>query len=390
MTSKQFDFSPYIIILLKRRYILLLHFILIVIVAAVYSFVIAKKQYCSQVVFLPPLSNDNTLGISSIIGFSAPSLFSNNIMPEQIETVFWSNELRTKIIDRFNLYENYELTEKKNRLERALRVLRKSLLLVCNEKGGFAYSKILSYSIISYHTSPDTARLMAAYAYFLVDSTVKKISINRANRNRSYVEGQLNSNKMKLDSLQLKFAKFQRENRAFDIPEQLKLSLGTYTTLKSEEIVVDLKLKALENDFRANTPEILDLKSQSRVLKDRLKKIESGYENQILPSLDRSTKLLPDYINMLRDLEVQNQLILLLSKEFEQAKLQELKDVSLLIILDSPIVPEYKAKPKRIFLMLMIIGPYISAIFLFVLVQEYFRIHMKNSLTFKNILDAIR
>ena len=311
-------------------------------------------------------------------------------MPEQIETVFWSNELRTKIIDRFNLYENYELTDKKNRLERALRVLRKSLLLVCNEKGGFAYSKILSYSIISYHTSPDTARLMAAYAYFLVDSTVKKISINRANRNRSYVEGQLNSNKMKLDSLQLKFAKFQRENRAFDIPEQLKLSLGTYTTLKSEEIVVDLKLKALENDFRANTPEILDLKSQSRVLKDRLKKIESGYENQILPSLDRSTKLLPDYINMLRDLEVQNQLILLLSKEFEQAKLQELKDVSLLIILDSPIVPEYKAKPKRIFLMLMIIGPYISAIFLFVLVQEYFRIHMKNSLTFKNILDAIR
>ena len=311
-------------------------------------------------------------------------------MPEQVETVFWSKELRTKIIDRFNLYQNYNLFDKKNRLERALRILKKALYLECNEKGGFAYSKILSYSIVSFHTSPDTAKLMAAYTYFLVDSTVKKISINRATRNRSFVERQLSNNMIKLDSLQSRFAKFQRDNKAFDIPEQLKLSLSKYTNLKSEEMFIDLKLKALENEFSANTPEILDLKSQSRVLKNRLKKIEYGYETQVLPTLEQSTRLLPDYYNMFRDLEVQNQLIILLSKELEQAKLQESKDVSPLITLDSPIVPEYKAKPKRIYLMATIIVPYISAIFFFILAQEYFRIHVKNSLTFKNIIEAIR
>ncbi len=390
MTSKLLDFSPYLIILLKRRVTILCHFIFICVLAALYAFVIVKKQYRSEVVFFPPLSNENTIGISNILGFSAPSLFSPGIMPEQIETVFWSKELRSKIINRFNLYRNYKLEKKKNRFENALRILKKSLILESNEKGGFAYSQILSFTIICYHTSPDTAKLMADYTYYLVDSTIKKISIDRASRNRSFVEQQLESNKMKLDSLQTEFAKFQRENKAFDIPEQLRLSLSTYTTLKSEELFNDLKLKALENDFNANTPEILDLKLQSRIIKEKLKKIEYGYETEVLPSLELSTKLLPEYFNMFRDLEVQNQLIILLSKELEQAKLQEARNVSPLIILDSSRVPEYKAKPKRLLLIAMIVVPYMCAIFLFILLQQYFRLHIKDSVAFKNIREALK
>ncbi|MBN1576863.1 MAG: hypothetical protein JW913_09940 [Chitinispirillaceae bacterium] len=390
MTSKQLDFSPYIMILLKRRIIILLHLALIIILSAVYAFVIVKKQYRSEAVFLPPVTNDNALGISGILDFSASSLFSNNVMSEQIETIFWSRQLRAKIIDRFKLYNNYQLDDKKNKFERALKILAKALFLESNEKGGFAYSKILSFTIVSYHTSPDTARLMAEYTYFLVDSTVKTVSIDRASRNRLFIGRQLSDNKIKFDSLQSAFSKFQTDNKAYDIPQQLKLSLGIYADLKSEEVLNELRIKALEYEFSANTPEMLDLKSSSRVLRDRLKKFESGYDTDVLPSLERATKLLPEYFNLFRDLEVQEKLILLLTKEYEQAKLQESKDVSPLIILDVPMVPEYKSKPKRILLMAMIIVPYMAALFFFLLAQEYFRIHVRTSPAFQSILEELK
>ncbi|MBN1307316.1 MAG: hypothetical protein JXA18_05330 [Chitinispirillaceae bacterium] len=390
MTSKQLDFSPYIVILLKRRVTVLIHLAVIIVLSAVYAFVLVKKQYRSEAVFLPPVNNENALGISGILDFSTPLLFSNNVMSEQIETIFGSRQLRAQVIDKFNLYRNYKLDDKKNKFERALKILAKTLFLESNEKGGFAYSKILSFTIVSYHTSPDTARLMAEYTFYLVDSTVKTISIDRASRNRLFVERQLSENKTKLDSLQRAFKNFQMENKAYDIPEQLKLSLGAYADLKSEEVLNDIRIKALESDFSISTPEILDLKSSARAVKDRLVKFESGFDNEVLPSLERATDLLPEYVNLFRDLEIQQKLILLLTKEFEQARLQESKDVSPLIILDEPMVPEYKSKPKRIPLMAIIISSYMAALFFFLLVQEYFRIHVKNSSVFRSILEELK
>jgi uncharacterized protein involved in exopolysaccharide biosynthesis len=390
VTANQLDFTPYIVILLKRRWVLLLNFILIVAIAAAYSFLYVKKQYLSEVVFLPPAGNESSLGLSGVLGFSAPSLFSENIEPEQIETIFYSKQLREKIIKRYNLYRNYQLEKGPNKLERALKILSKSLLIQTNEKGGFAYSKILSYTLSAYHTSPDTAQMMAAYAYALIDSTVKNISIDRAKRNRMFAGLQLEENKKKQDSLQSVFREFQTENKAYDIPEQLKLTLNAYASLKSEEVANDLKVKTLENEFSAGLPELLDLKSNARVLRERLKSFESDHARQVLPSLDLTTTLLPEYLNLVRDMEVQNQLILLLSKEFEQAKLQEAKNVSSLIVLDNPIVPDYKARPKRMFIMAAIIVFYLSALVFFILVLEYFRLQVKDSAVFKTLSDAIR
>jgi capsule polysaccharide export protein KpsE/RkpR len=391
VSSLQLDFTPYIVILLKRRWVLLINIILIAVVAWVFAFKVIKKEYRSEVTFFPPTSSDNTLGLSGVLGgFTTPSLFSENIEPEQIETIFFSRQLREKIILRYNLYKNYKLEKGPNKLERALKILAKSLLLQSNEKGGFAYSKILSYTLSAYHTSPDTAQMMASYAYALVDSTVRSISIDRARRNREFAGKQLADNKAKLDSLQKAYRNFQTENKAYDIPEQLKLTLKAYADLKSEEVVSELKIKSLENEFQAGLPELLDLKSNIKVLRERLGRFESDYEKQVLPSLDLSSALLPAYLNLVRDMEVQNQLILLLSKEFEQAKLQEAKNVSSLIILDSPFVPDYKARPKRMFIMAAVVGLYLPAIIFIILLQEFFRLRVRDSAMVRKIREALK
>ncbi|MCX7726910.1 MAG: Wzz/FepE/Etk N-terminal domain-containing protein [Chitinispirillaceae bacterium] len=390
MVEKKFDFSPYIIILLKHRWSLIFNFIIIFILSIIYAFFLVKKQYKSEITFLPPVSGENTLNISQFKGVSFPlSIFSTNISPEQIEILFFSKEIREKIITKYNLYKNYKLEKNINKFERALKILAKNLYIITEEKGGFAYSQILSYTIVSYHTSPDTARLIAEYSFFLLDSTVRAISMDRAHRNRIFVEEQLLLNRKKLDSLQSVLTKFQTENKAYNLTEQMKLSLNVYANLKSQEILNDIRLKSIEDNFPSSTPQVMELKIFSKLLKEKLKGLESQSEKEGFPSLQQFANLLPDYYNLLRDIEVQNQLILLLIKEFEEAKIQEHRDVSPLFILDKARTPEYKARPKRIILVAVITFTYIFALIFFIIVREFYRVYLKNTELYQKILKEL-
>ena len=128
----------------------------------------------------------------------------------------------------------------------------------------------------------------------------------------------------------------------------------------------ELKLKALQKGFSQSTPAIMDLKTES-VYKNKLNELETTTVKDVIPSLSFSSKLLPKYTNLIRDIEVQNALILLISKELEQAKMQESRDISSLIIIDPSYIPEYKARPKRLHVMVTITGIYmfLYCVFLF-------------------------
>ena len=103
---------------------------------------------------------------------------------------------------------------------------------------------------------------MADFTFGLLDSAVRSISIDRARRNRMFIEDQLNLNKLKLDSLQSVLYNFQIENKAYDISEQIKLSLKNYAEIKSAALFNELKLKALQKGFSQSTPAIMDLKNR--------------------------------------------------------------------------------------------------------------------------------
>jgi capsule polysaccharide export protein KpsE/RkpR len=221
--------------------------------------------------------------------------------------------------------------------------------------------------------------MLCDFAYSLLDSAIQSISIRRAHRNRLFIEDQLQSYKLKLDSLQKVFQDFQIANKAFIAPEQVKLALQNYAEIKSAAILNDLKIKALQKEFQGNLPEIDELEKNEAVYNQKLSQIESSSVPDVLPSLGLSAKLVPLYTNLLRDIEVYNQVILLFSRELEEARIQEAKNVSSLIVIDRPYVPQYKARPKRLMVMGVDILVEHFLFFLFFGFQFYFsNVLMKN------------
>jgi capsule polysaccharide export protein KpsE/RkpR len=207
------------------------------------------------------------------------------------------------------------------------------------------------------------------------------ISINKARRNREFIESQLKASQEKLDSLQTEFKEFQVAHKAFDMSEQMKLTLKVYADLKSSAVMNDIKIAGLQRNFSGTSPELTEALNTKKIYERQLAEFEQKSEYNVLPSLNMSSELMPRYTNIYKALEVQNQINLLLIKELEQARLQEARDVSPLVLIDSPYKAEYKSRPKRIPMVLMITVGYMFFLVFIIIVQwlikEYFRFGIK-------------
>jgi len=350
-----FDFRPYLMLLWKKRWFLTLNFIAATFIAVVLAFYVVKKEYCSQATFLPPSSSGNTNIMAGLSGNPLMSLLSGDESGDVIETIFDSKILKRRVIERFNLYENYDLTKNVNKFEQAVKRMNKQVMINSSLKGkGIGMSKTLSYSVLCYHSSPDTALQMAEYVFSYLDSVIISISIKKASRNRAFIEAQYKASCEKRDSLNIAFKEFQVSNKAFDISEQTKLTLKVYADIKSVAVMNDLKLLALQREYKGSTPEIAEAMNLKKVYERKLTEFEQNNELDVLPSLNLSSELMPKYTTLYSALEVQTRISILLATELEQARLQEARDVSPLVLIDPAYKAEYKARPKRVPMVMMI------------------------------------
>jgi len=369
--------QEFIVFLWKRKQFLIINFIVIALAGWAFAWFFAKKEFQSQVIFLPPTGE--TSNPLSIMGIAIPSMSESSIMTEQIETIFHSKAIKRQIIERFNFYNVFKLKKSVNKFELAVKKLRTYVMLQAVEHGSMGFEKIVSYTITCYHPSADTAKMVSEFAFSLLDSSVRNISMGRANRNRQFIEHQLAEHKAALDSLQKAFQKFQINNKAYIVPEQVKLSLKTYADLKSAAIINELKIKALEREFERSIPELEELKKTQLLYNQKLVQLESEQGPSVLPSLELGTQLVPAYMNLYREMEVRNEVIIMLEREYEQARLQEMKNISSLVIVDPPYVPVYKARPKRVILLGLTLAVEHLFILLFLSYQFYFtRIFLKH------------
>jgi uncharacterized protein involved in exopolysaccharide biosynthesis len=378
----------FILFLWKRKRLLIINFVVVALAGWAYAWFLAKKEYMAQVTFLPPVGESSSP--LSLMGISLPSLSEPSIMTEQIETIFSSKAIKRQIINHFNFYEVFKLKKNVNKFEIAVRRLSTYVLLQAVQRGSMGFEKTLSYTITCFHPSADTAKFMCDFTFTLLDSSVRTISMGRANRNRQFIERQLDVHKKMLDSLQSEFEKFQISNKAYIVPEQMKLSLKTYAELKSAAILNELKMKILQREFQRDIPELDDLRKMQALYNQKLAQIEFEKDPSVLPSLGFSAKLLPQYTNLIRETEVRNGVILMLERELEQARLQESKNITSLVVVDPPYVPEYKARPKRLILLgLTLVIEHLFLLLLLLYLFYYSKI-FKNHESVQALLNAMK
>jgi uncharacterized protein involved in exopolysaccharide biosynthesis len=380
---------PYLTVLLRKKWFLIANFTLICILGWGYVFFVVKPQYMTSITFFPPAESSSILNVIPGLNLGG-SIAGSDIVPEQIVTIFQSQALRRQLIERFNLFDKFKLTGKPFRYKAAMKILEKDLEIQTNEVGNLGITKLVSFTINAYHTSPDTSMAMINAMFGMVDSVIRTVSTGAGRNNRLFVEKQLAASKSALDSLQRVFKAFQVKFKAYDIPEQVGVSLKSYGEVKALQITNQVRLARLTADYSPDHPDVIALQKSNSALQAQLDALEKKTTPDVMVGLDLSTDLIPTFTNLYRDMEVQHQIILFLTQELEQSKIKEARDVTQIVPIDPAFKPLYKTRPKRMFLLAGIIGGYMFFLVILIILQHFYTVYFKNTHAYHEILSALR
>jgi capsule polysaccharide export protein KpsE/RkpR len=102
------------------------------------------------------------------------------------------------------------------------------------------------------------------------------------------------------------------------------------------------------------SPEVIDLKLQMRTLRGKLAEMgyapsgpKGGQGSTLFPSFDAAPGLEKQLADLTTDVEIKRTVYVVLSEQYEQARIEELKTSSTLQVLDWARPPDVRSKPKR-------------------------------------------
>jgi uncharacterized protein involved in exopolysaccharide biosynthesis len=139
------------------------------------------------------------------------------------------------------------------------------------------------------------------------------------------------------------------------ISEQTAASIATAAELYGRIAALEVSLERMRQYATEKSPEIIDLQTQIRTLKRKL--AEMGYidsdvgeenESRLFPKFSSAPELEQQLTIHMRDVEIQRSVNAVLREQYEQAKIQEMKDTPTLQVLDWAHPPLIHSRPKRV------------------------------------------
>jgi capsule polysaccharide export protein KpsE/RkpR len=221
-------------------------------------------------------------------------------------------------------------------------------------------SQIISLTVTD-HDPKRAAAMGQAYVEEL-NHLVAELSTSSARRERIFLEERLQSVSKDLESAEKEFSQFASKNSAIDVKEQGKAMVEAAATLQGQLIAAESELEGLKQVYADNNVRVRSVKARVAELKHQLEKLGGKGEDASAPSGQQQAALYPSirrlpllgvtYADLYRRTRVQEAVLEALTKEYEMAKVQEVKEIPVVKVLDSPSIPDRKSYPPRLLIML--------------------------------------
>jgi uncharacterized protein involved in exopolysaccharide biosynthesis len=266
--------------------------------------------------------------------------------------ILTSRTVQDKLIQQFDLKKLYG----DRRMEDARKDLAEHTGISVDRK-----SQIITITVVD-HDPKRAAAIGQAYVEEL-NRLVAELSTSSARRERIFLEERLQAVNKDLESAEKEFSQFASKNSAIDIKEQGKAMVEAGATLQGHLIAAESELEGLRQMYTDNNVRVRSVRARIDELKHQLEKIGGKGEDASAPSGQQQASLYPSirrlpllgvtYADLYRRTKVQEAVFETLTKEYELAKVQEVKEIPVVKVLDSPSIPDKKSFPPRLLIMLL-------------------------------------
>lgn len=345
MEKREFDFFELIRLIIRNRKFIII-FVAVVSVAAVIYSLVTPQIWRSTATFYV-LGDQTSSHIEGLSDLSAELMGTTNSQNAiNAVTAMNSRQFSEKVIRHFNLIDYYEIADKDSlkAMDNALKILHtKTMKIGSDSETGLVTvsaetkDKKLSRDIVNYYLQQ-------------LDIYNREEKITRGKINREFLEARTNETRAEIDSLLIELKNFQQKHNAFDIEAQTASLIQTYSDIIATKMSTDIELELARKNYAENSPVVLELKERSEALSKQIKQLEAG-EKSIKPRYLIDIGSIPDlatqYAQLKMNLEIKSKVYEFLYPQYEAAKLEELKDLPTLDILDTPREAGLRVRPKR-------------------------------------------
>lgn len=351
----------YLFALVKWRRWIAINFIAVCLLTTMIVFLL-PKWYRATTTIMPPRKDFGVLGLSTVIDnlpFAGFDLLKGSEDLLIYVAILNSRTVMESVAEKFDLQRIYEVEDP----EKAVKALRKNVEIRIEKEG------IISVSVLD-NDRQRVAAMANAFAEYL-DSLNVELNIEKARNNRIFIERRFDQNKEDLRRAEEELKAFQEKYGAIALPEQTAAAIKGAAELQAKIMLTEVELRLMEKYLAPTHDEVVRKRNELAELRKKLNEMKYGSgsvadgkvnEDLFIPFIEVPQVGL-DYARRFRELEVQKTLYQLLIQQYEQAKIQEAKDVPTVQVLDKAIPPLRKAKPKRLTIVLL---SGISATFIFI------------------------
>ncbi len=349
----QSSYLKYFNTILKRRYFVIKFVVIVTILTVIISFIVTPK-YTAVATILPPDTEQDAMigmisssipgGISRFVG--SRGLLTGMSSPSDLfGAIMQSSYIKGEILKRFNLKKVFRVRT----VTDAGRMLDKMALIEISGEG-----------IISVKVTYKNKQLAAdiANAYFEeLDKFNKANAMSVGKKYRIFIEQRLKESGDSLAKAEEALRNFQKTNRTIALDIEIEQLIKTIAELKSQVILREIQKGAASQYGIPNNPYIQGVDNELAELNRQLANIEFGDGSNTNKKLEfgagyaiplaKIPQLTLECARLLRDVKVQSAVFELLTQQYEQAKIMEVKDTPTVQYLDHAGPPEKRSYPNR-------------------------------------------
>uniref|UniRef100_A0A7C4CA66 Polysaccharide chain length determinant N-terminal domain-containing protein n=1 Tax=candidate division WOR-3 bacterium TaxID=2052148 RepID=A0A7C4CA66_UNCW3 len=343
----------YLSVLLKYRRLIVINSIALPVLGVAISFVL-PKQYTAVAQLLPPSTEDDPFGLagSGILGGGVGSRLSRlarigsalgeGTPSDVMVGIMGSRSIMDRVALRCSIARYYRIKPSKTE------AIRKQL-------GDMTTFGVGDEGIVRVKVEAKTPQLAAnvANAYVAeLDSFLRTSNISRGRNMRMFLEQRLAAAKASLAEAQDSMRDFQSRHGVVSIEDETRAAIDAYARLKSQSVVKEAELGALQGIASADNPYVQSLRREADAFRGQLRGIERGQSGNgfgvgFAVSFERLPAIAAEYARRYLDLRVQEEAMLLLYQQYEYARVLEARDTPTLTVLDAAVPPQKKSSPKR-------------------------------------------
>jgi len=362
------NFLDLLLIFTKWKKFLILNSIIAGILTYLAIFFFVQEQYDSYGLIIPS-QQQGVSGLSSMLGGleGLPFVLGNSNADVNLFTnVIYSRTMLDEIIDKFNLLEIYGLDKfDPESKENAREILYDNITAEENEYYGY---------VIKVRTpDPKLSANITNYIIHRLNDKLVELNIKKSKDNREFLENRLIEIKQRLKGSEDSLKLFQKHTRVFNAEEQVKGTLELLTQLETNLMVKEAELDVYKKLLPKNSPQIKSTEISVAEYKKKLEAIKKGKSHDKFEALIPVDKI-PDYAlkyyRLLRNVEINSKILEFILPLYEQAKLEEQKNIPVLRVLDYGEPPAKKSFPPRAILTIIITLGVFMLLFVYVTFKE--------------------